>query len=187
MQNYDRIPREVPVRQIAASEIEQITKAVFVPPQPRPSELLLVFGASATSGRWEHAARLMRDGYAPRAVVTGGVPYQDGSDALEAEGIRNALAAAGAPPSAILVETRSTNTLENIRFSADMLDAVGARPRSLLFYCKSHHSARVWRTLSKHLPDAFLSCATYDASYGGVTVSAADLATKRGVSPAGPR
>ena len=174
MQPQDRIPRELPARELTACEIQEITDVVFAPSEPRASDLLLVFGAPACSGRWTPAAHLLRDGFAPRAVVTGGAPYQGGSEASEAEGIRTALVAAGVPSSAILVEARSTNTLENVRFTIELLAAVEMAPKSLLFYCKSHHSGRVWRTLSKYLPDVCLSCATYDAVYGGVSVSAAN-------------
>lgn len=154
------------------SEIQEISNVVFAPVSPRPSDLLLIFGAPASSGRWTPAAQLLQKGLAPRALATGGAPYQDGSAASEAEGIRSALIAAGVRPSAVLVEARSTNTLENVLLSIEMLDALETKPRSLLFYCKSHHSGRVWRTLSKHAPGMDLSCATYDAVYAGTSVSA---------------
>lgn len=167
-----RISRELPARELTPAEVQEITEAVFAPSLPRQSDLLLVFGASASSGRWASAAQLLLDGFAARALVTGGVPYQDGSTASEAAGIRNALLAAGVPASAVLVEERSTNTLENVLFAIELLDALESVPKSLLFYCKSHHSGRVWRTLSKYLPRASLSCLTYDATYLGTSVSA---------------
>lgn len=83
------------------------------------------------------------------------------------------MVSAGVAESVIVVEERSTNTLENVLLSIELLVASGDIPGSLLFYCKSHHSGRVRRTLSKHLPGVVLSCATYDAVYEGTSVSAA--------------
>src|SRR5206468_5491581 len=85
-----------------------------------------------------------------------------------------ALLRAGVSESAIVIEERSTNTLENVLFTIQLLNALCATPGSLLFYCKSHHAGRVQRTLSKYLPDVILSCATYDAVYGGTSVSASN-------------
>lgn len=172
MQGPERIPRELPIRELSSQETLRITEVVFAPSRPQRSDLLLIFGAPASSGRWTGAAQLLHDGFAPQAVATGGAPYQDGSEASEAAGIRSSLIAAGVRASAILVEERSTNTLENVLLTIDLLDALKARPKSLVFYCKSHHSGRVWRTLSKHLPDVRLSCATYDATYGASSISA---------------
>lgn len=174
MQAQERLPRELPVRELSLSEARAITDVVFVPSKPLRSDLLLIFGAPASSGRWEAAAHLLKGGFAPQALATGGAPYQDGSTLSEAEGIRRALIVAGVAPSAILVEDRSTNTLENVMFTRELLVASNMKPASLLFYCKSHHSGRVWRTLRKHLPAVRLSCATYDTSYGGRNVSAGD-------------
>ncbi|MFL6694829.1 MAG: YdcF family protein [Ramlibacter sp.] len=166
-----RIPRELPVRALTSSEIEEITAVVFTPSQPCRSDLLMVFGAPASSGRWEPAAELLGQGLAPRALVTGGAPYRDGSRGSEAQGVKTALVSAGIPESGILVEERSTNTLENVLFTIKLLNEIGATPRSLMFYCKAHHSGRVRRTLSKYLPEVVLSCATYDAVYEGASVS----------------
>ncbi|MGZ5772948.1 YdcF family protein [Ramlibacter sp.] len=168
----ERIPRELPIRELSPQETKAITDVVFAPSRPRRSDLLVIFGAPASSGRWTAAAQLLHDGFAPQAVATGGAPYQDGSAASEAAGIRSELIAAGVAASAILVEERSTNTLENVLFTIELLHALKARPKSLVFYCKSHHSGRVWRTLSKHLPEVRLSCATYDAAYGATSVPA---------------
>lgn len=173
MRVHDAIPRELPVRPLSAPEIRAITRTVFVPSHPRRSDVLVVFGAPAASGRWAPAAELLHQGFAPRVVATGGARYRDGCDLPEAQGIRDALVAAGIPAASILVEDRSANTLENVLFTIELLDAMGPRPASLLFYCKSHHSGRVWRTLRRHLPGVALSCATYDAVYGAATVCAA--------------
>jgi uncharacterized SAM-binding protein YcdF (DUF218 family) len=184
MQAQRAIPRELPARALSRTEIQEISNVVFAPSSPRRSDLLLIFGAPASSGRWSAAAQLLHEGLASRALATGGAPYRDGSAVSEAEGIRSALVTAGVQPSAVLIEERSTNTLENVLLSIELLDSLDARPKSLLFYCKSHHSGRVWRTLSKCLPGVPLSCATYDAVYAGTSVSAnswtrSDLAVRR--------
>src|SRR5881398_56104 len=132
MEAQDRIPRELPARELTSLEIREITGTVFAPSQPRRSDLLMVFGAPASSGRWEPAAELFRLGLAPRVIATGGAPYGDGSTCSEAQGVRQALLRAGVSESAIVVEERSTNTLENVLFTIQLLNAVCASPVSLL-------------------------------------------------------
>jgi len=178
------IPREFDFRDLAPSEVEAITRAVFVRSDPRPSELMLIFGATRSSGNWHTAAKLIQSGMADRVLVSGGGRYDESSTVTEAWGIRSALIDLSVPPSDIMVEERSRNTLENVIFSRELLQAIGMFPASVVLYCKSHHAGRASRTLAKHMPGVTFSCATYDASYGDVSVSAGDwhervIATRR--------
>ena len=85
-----------------------------------PADLILVLGRELRDNRptpvfrarLEHGARLLREGWAPRIVVSGGVTGD--SRVSEAEAGRDHLLAAGLPGSAVLVEAGSRHTLENL-------------------------------------------------------------------------
>ena len=168
------IPREVDFRMLTPDEVDIITRAVFVSANPRRSDLMLIFGAKQWTGNWYTAAALLRAGMATRMLVTGGTPYGNDRAVSEAQGIRMALLQLGVDGTTVLTEERSQNTLQNVVFSRELLKFTGAMPESILFYCKSHHAGRAWRTLTKHMPSVSLSCVTYDAIYGDVTVSMGD-------------
>lgn len=86
----------------------------------RPADAAIVLGAAVIDGqpspvfeeRLRHAALLYRAGAVPRLVLTGGI---GGGDAIsEAEAGRNWLLAQGVPSAAILIETSSRTTEENL-------------------------------------------------------------------------
>lgn len=170
------IPREVDFRELAPSQVETITRSVFALAKPQPSDLMLIFGVARSSGNWCPAAELIRSGLARRVLISGGVPYDGSGTISEAQGIRSALVELGIGNDVIMVEERSRNTMENVIFSREFLRSAGEFPASVVFYCKSHHAGRVWRTMVKHMPRVVLSCSTYDAKYDddGVSVRAPD-------------
>lgn len=71
----------------------------------------------------EHAAQLYLDGYAPLLIFSGaqGRATEGLFDLSEAETFANVAKDMGVPSSAILVETKATNTGENIFFTQDLL------------------------------------------------------------------
>jgi uncharacterized SAM-binding protein YcdF (DUF218 family) len=85
-----------------------------------PADLILVLGrelhqnrpTAVFRARLEHGARLLREGWAPRILVSGGVTGD--SRVSEAEAGRDHLVAAGLPGSAVLMEAGSRHTLENL-------------------------------------------------------------------------
>ncbi|MYA71262.1 hypothetical protein F4009_01835 [Candidatus Poribacteria bacterium] len=74
----------------------------------------------------------------------------------------------------ILVQDKSTNTLEDVAFSLEVLEKNDISPESIAFLCKAHHSGRCLRTLRKFFLSQTLSPVTYLAEYEGVKVSKAD-------------
>ena len=88
--------------------------------------------------------------------------------------MRDELIARGVPSDLILVQDRSTNTLEDVAFSLDVLEQHNISPESIAFLCKAHHSGRCLRTLRKFFPSQTLSPVTYLAKYDGVEVSKED-------------
>lgn len=92
-----------------------------VPSTPHPHEALVVLGAAQYAGRpspafqrrLEHALTLYRAGGVQRIVVTGG--RRPGDPHSEGEVGATFLKRSGVPASALLSETRSRTTIENLR------------------------------------------------------------------------
>ena len=81
---------------------------------------------SDAADRIWHAARLYHAGKAPLLVLSGGVHNEE--DYLpEAQAMQIFLKDLGVPPSAMLLESRSLNTRQNARFTADLLQTRGLR------------------------------------------------------------
>ncbi|MBI1976050.1 MAG: YdcF family protein [Candidatus Omnitrophica bacterium] len=130
-------------------------------PLPDQADLIMVLGSDDLQTAIE-AARLYRNGLAPKILVSGGigrltpglmekfrdylknvgahghVPLQqieeteDGQVAPEAVIYKKVLMLEGVPEKDILVEDQSTNTGENVRFSRALLENVGANNHSPL-------------------------------------------------------
>jgi len=88
-----------------------------------------------------HGFRLYRAGKAPLILISGGqVPMFGMSIETEAEAARSVLEEWGVPESAILVETRSKNTVENGTFSRDLLASRGIH--RVLLVTSAYHMPR---------------------------------------------
>ena len=77
----------------------------------------------------QRAAELYFGGWAPKILFTGGLGRNTKQmwTQTEAERFRDVALGCGVPESAIRLETRSTNTAENIRFTRAMLEPEGVR------------------------------------------------------------
>ena len=170
------IPREVAVEDLSPEEIEHITQTVFVAPESQPVDLLFIFGTSTIdSDALESVARDYRKGRFPKVLVTGlsGRLYSETGKPV-AHIMRDELITRGVPSDIILVQDRSTNTLEDVAFSFDVLEKHSISPDRIAFLCKAHHSGRCLRTLRKFFPSQILSPVTYLAEYEGVKISKED-------------
>lgn len=98
-----------------------------VPNVERPHPTLIVLGAAQYAGRpspafqqrLNHALGLYRDGGVAQIVVTGG--RQPGDPFSEGEVGQAYLNQRGVPRAALLAETRSRSTTENLRYARTML------------------------------------------------------------------
>lgn len=105
----------------------------------------------------------------PKIIMSGG----HGSDELlpEAVAMKNYAVSQGVCVSDILIETKSTTTLENMRFSKDIIDQYGAKPYRVIFISNNYHIFRAGlyakavnleaegigsKTATYYLPNAFL-------------------------------
>ena len=170
------IPREVAVENLSPEEIEHITQTVFLASESQPTDLLFIFGTSSIdNGILTSVARDCQHRRFPKVIVTGlrgRLYYETGRPVALI--MRDELIARGVPSDVILVQDRSTNTLEDVTFSLDVLKKHDFSPESIAFLCKAHHSGRCLRTLRKFFPSQTLSPVTYLAEYEGVKVSKAD-------------
>ena len=170
------IPREVTMGDLSPEEIEGVTQTVFVTSEPQPADLLFIFGTSTIDGEvLESVAHDCQRRHFPKVMVTGlsGRLYSETGKPV-ARIMRDELIARGVPSDLILVQDKSTNTLEDVAFSLDVLEKHSISPESIAFLCKAHHSGRCLRTLRRFFPYQTLSPITYLAEYEGVKVSKAD-------------
>ena len=171
------IPREVAVENLSPEKIEDITQTVFVVSESnQASDLLFIFGTSTIDGEiLESVARDCQQGHFLKVMVTGlsGRLHSETGKPV-AHIMRDELITRGIPPDIILVQDRSTNTLEDVAFSLDILEKSNISPESIAFLCKAHHSGRCLRTLRRFFPSQILSPVTYVAEYDGVKVSNGD-------------
>ena len=102
----------------------------------------------------ERGAQLFLDGWAPLLVFSGGlgaitkhlwsVPEADQFAAIAVR--------MGVPPEKILIENRSTNTGENVRFTREMLAGKGMDPRKFILVQKPYMERRAFATFMKVWP-----------------------------------
>jgi uncharacterized SAM-binding protein YcdF (DUF218 family) len=146
------LPWRAPEGRLLQSEAD-VTAYLFLEDQPEPADVVLVFGG-ADRRRALPAADLHRQGLVGRIVLSGGSPKRATGFATEAEAMADLLEATGVPASALVLETRATNTLENVRFSLPWLPSRG----SIILMTKPVHMRRAAMTARRSLPEARLLC-----------------------------
>jgi uncharacterized SAM-binding protein YcdF (DUF218 family) len=125
--------------------------------EPIPADVIVALGTNDLRVA-DFAADLYLRGFGSKLVCSGGVAHQ--SDLLatrwektEAEMYADVAERLGVPRERILLETRATNTSENIRFTRDLLDKHQIRPRNIVLAVKPFMQRRVWATFAVHWPE----------------------------------
>jgi len=105
----------------------------------------------------EHAADLLLYDWAPLLVFSGGLGrLTKGSwEKPEAEIFTEAAMKRDAPADRILVENRSSNTGENIRFTKNLLDVKKVGVRKAILVHKPYMERRALATAKKYWPEVF--------------------------------
>jgi uncharacterized SAM-binding protein YcdF (DUF218 family) len=117
----------------------------------RCSDLILGFGVSDMRVP-AHCTELYHGGYAPLLLFSGGFGAGSGPmERPEAEVFRDAALRAGVPESSILIETASTNTLENVLNSRMLLMERRVPHERIILVAQPHRQRRVWLTCRKWL------------------------------------
>ena len=102
----------------------------------------------------DRAAELYHQGYAEWVIVSGGVGVltKDRFDKPEAQVFADILVASGVPRDHIIIEDKSTNTGENIRFTYDLLNTFGHDFHSFILVQKPYMERRTYATFMKKWP-----------------------------------
>lgn len=113
-----------------------------------------------------HAAKLYLEGYAPRIVFSGGrSDSTSGWEKSEAETFAEIAESLGVPHGAILLETASTNSGENIRFTRELLNNLNIPVRRLIVVQKPYAERRAYAALAKQWPEVETIISTPDMTY----------------------
>jgi uncharacterized SAM-binding protein YcdF (DUF218 family) len=146
-------------------EIKKITDYIFLRSDPQKADLALVLGT-----RHQEAINkifeLYSNGLVSKILVSGGINRVTGeNEALE---MSNKLIGLGVKKDDLILENKSTNSLENILFSKQVIDEkIGFNKiKKIIAVVKHYHSRRALMTLKKHFPKAVkLMPVTYEV-YG---------------------
>jgi uncharacterized SAM-binding protein YcdF (DUF218 family) len=123
--------------------------------EPKKSDAILCLCSTETRVA-ERASELMNDGYGKFLIISGGVGKisKDNFSEPEAEVFKKIAIQKGVNPAKIILETDSTNTGENIRFSHKLLKDKGLKTTSLVIVQKPYMERRTFATFKKQWPDA---------------------------------
>jgi uncharacterized SAM-binding protein YcdF (DUF218 family) len=133
--------------------VERIWRYHQMDHQLVPADVILVLCSHDTVVA-ERGAQLFLEGWAPLLIFSGGLGGITKALWTEPEADRFAQIARsmGVPESSILIENRSTNTGENVRFTREMLGARGLDPASLILVQKPYMERRTYATFNKVWP-----------------------------------
>jgi uncharacterized SAM-binding protein YcdF (DUF218 family) len=124
--------------------------------EPEVSDLIFVLGSNDLRVA-DRAAALFHDGLAPLILFSGGTGrLTEGWTETEAEQFAARARELGVPAEAILIENRSTNTGENIRFSRELLFEKDLSPKSILAVQKPYMERRVLAAMEVQWPGVSL-------------------------------
>ncbi|QIL86379.1 YdcF family protein [Vibrio sp. HDW18] len=119
-----------------------------------PADVIVVLGSNDLRVA-EHAAKLYHQGLAPCLLFSGG--YGRFTQGVFSEPEAQLFAAiakdAGVPAHAILLETQSTNSGENIRFSHQLLVERSQPAKRILLLHKPYMERRAYATFMQQWPD----------------------------------
>lgn len=117
------------------------------------ADAILVLGSSDLR-KAEYAAQLYHEGWAPLLIFSGGEGRTTTGlwGMTEAEKFASVAMEYGVPEAAILLENRSTNTGENIRFTKQLLEEKGVNLKKVIVAQKPYMERRTYSTFMKQWP-----------------------------------
>lgn len=103
----------------------------------------------------ERGAQLFLEGWAPLLIFSGGLGAITRNlwSEPEAELFARVARGMGVPDGRILVETRSTNTGENVQFTRKLLAERGIDPESFILVQKPYMERRAYATFKRYWPE----------------------------------
>jgi uncharacterized SAM-binding protein YcdF (DUF218 family) len=119
-----------------------------------PSDCIIVLGSHDTRVA-ERGAELFRAGWAPLLVFSGNLGSLTNTmwDRPEAEVFADVAASREVPRERMLLETRSTNTAENVDFTRDLLCRRGLAPVRAIAVQKPYMERRTHATFQQRWPE----------------------------------
>lgn len=132
----------------------------------RPTDVGIGLG-SHDLGVADHAAELYRQGMFPRIVFTGANAPTTAELFPDGEAVHYARRATelGVPAQAILVESRATNTAENLTFTRQLLHEHGITPSSVTLITRPYQQRRAYATCRKQWPGVNVICSSQPLTF----------------------
>lgn len=148
-----------------SEEIKQITDYIFLEPNIQKSDLALVFGTRHQEAV-DKVYDLYKTGFITKILVSGGKNRVTGeNESLE---MSKKLFKLGVGKNDIILENKSTNSLENVIFSKNIIEEkIGLNNiKKIIIIAKNYHSRRAMMTARKYFSKTVeLSLAVYEV-YG---------------------
>lgn len=134
--------------------------------QLQPADCIIGFGCYNEDVA-RRAAQLYFQGYAPRVLFSGGLGRNTRAmwTRSEAEHFREVAVAEGVPESAILLETQSTNTGENLVFSRRVLVEAGLEHSRIIGVHKPYMERRLLAAFPVYWPEAEAQVTSWQQSF----------------------
>jgi uncharacterized SAM-binding protein YcdF (DUF218 family) len=134
----------------------------------------------------ERAAQLFLEGFAPLLIFSGGLGSITSRMWIEPEADQFARIAVGlgVPKGSILIENRSTNTGDNVRFTRELLAGKALNPASFILVQKPYMERRSFATFRKVWPEKQVCVTSPQVSFDEYlsTYTNAELSTEDVVS-----
>lgn len=132
-------------------DFQKITDYMFLDSDPQKADIAILFGTRHNEPS-DVFADLYNKKIVRKVVITGGTNRVTGSN--EAEEITKELKQRGINCKDILLENKSTNSLENVLFSKQVIDdKIGLKNiTDIIYITKHYHARRALLTLKKYFP-----------------------------------
>ena len=143
--------------------VQDITDFIFVEDAPEKADIIFIPGGDQGSLAVT-AARLFREGYAPRILPSGRYSKPVGRCLIpdyetEWDFLKDILVKEGVPRERVLEERQATYTYENAIYSRKVTDSLGMEIRRAILCCKPYHARRSLLYYQLLYPDTrFLVC-----------------------------
>ncbi len=125
------------------------------------ADLIMVLGSrKACDYRVPEAVRLYKEGKAPQMLLSGGQVQETSlGEMAEWESMKRVALSMGIPESDILAEKRSANTVENFRFSGELLTGQLPKGKKIILVTTAYHMRRAMCMAKKLMPEYdFIPC-----------------------------
>ncbi len=125
----------------------------------KPTDIIFVLG-SRDDRIALHAAELYHQKYAPRIVVSGGISHKNDllatkwGDKTEADHFSNIMIENNVPKEGIILETKASNTGDNVKNTYSLLKSLNLLPKSVILVQKPYMQRRTYATFMKQWPNA---------------------------------